>query len=175
MEIVRIHIKLYIFGELSIWNCRIRCLKCVLEFYKKVKKKYVKILSSENGVFFKQKYQHFQFFNMFPVSYFHKNLRESRQMSNRLKSAVFFEKSFLFKRYCDFRRFSLDGTFCRGITTKPTLTLEIKRLKQVSIADSESADQGGDFTLLFDQIRLVNQKLEKVSVILNFHVRDIYI
>ena len=127
MDNVQIHTKLYIFGELSIWNCRIRCLKCVLEFYKKVKKKYVKILSSENGVFFKQKYQHFQFFDMFPVSYFHKNLRESRQMSNRLKSAVFFEKSFSFKRYCDFRRFSLDGTFCRGITTKPLLSLEIKR------------------------------------------------
>ena len=135
----------------------------------------MKILSSENGVFFKLKYQHFQLFDIFPVSDFHKDWKKSRQMSNKLKSEVFFEKSFLFKRFCDFRRFSLDGTFCRGITTKPTLTLEIKRQKQVSIADSESADQGGDFTLLFDQIRPVNQKLEKVSVILNFHVRDIYI
>mgnify|MGYP003725542043 CR=1 FL=1 len=112
---------------------------------------------------------------MFLVSYFHKDLNKSRQISNKLESEVSFGKSFLFKRYCDFRRFSLDGTFCSGITTKPTLALEIKRQKQVSIADSESADQGGDFTLLFDRIRPVNQKLEKVSVILNFHVRDIYI
>ena len=127
MDNVQIHTKLYIFGELSIWNCRIRCLKCVLEFYKKVKKKYVKILSSENGVFFKQKCQHFQCFDMFPVSDFHKNLRRSRQMSNTLKSAVFFKKGFSFKRYCDFRRFSLDGTFFLGITTKLLLSLEIKR------------------------------------------------
>ena len=38
--------------------------------------------------------------------------------------------------------------------------------------DSESAGQGGHFTLFFDQIGPVNQKLEKVSDLLNFHVRD---
>ena len=41
--------------------------------------------------------------------------------------------------------------------------------------DSESAGQGGNITLFFDKIGPVNQKLEKVSDLLNFHVRDIYI
>ena len=112
---------------------------------------------------------------MFAVSHFHKNLRKSWQMSNKSKSEVFSENNFLFKRYCDFRWFSLDVTYGTGITTKLLLSLEIKRRKQVLIPDSESADQGGHFTLFFDQIGPANQKLEKVSAHLNFHVRDIYI
>ena len=55
LNIVRIHTKLYIFGELSIWNCWIRCLNCVLEFYKKVKKRFVNFNMSFSGQKFQKK------------------------------------------------------------------------------------------------------------------------
>ena len=80
-HIAQIHIKLYIFGELSIWNWRIRRLNCVLEFYKKVKKSFMKIFSLENGIFFKNENQYFQFFDTFVVLDLHENFMKSWQIS----------------------------------------------------------------------------------------------
>ena len=150
MEIARKHIKLYIFGELSIWNCRIRCLKYVLLYYKKVKKNMWKFNLRNMVFFFNKNIIIFNFLRCFWCHLFTKIWENLGRYLINSNPRSFSKKAFYSKRFCDFRRFSLDGTFCRRITTKVTLTCEMKRQKQVSIPDSESAGQGGPFTLFFD-------------------------